>query len=159
MRQRIADIKTDMHMQVTHFYQQKGNPYEKIDQLDKAERAMYANLNSMLAANARFGKVKSSATGAATLKVRMGDITLRVDAVPRVFEADVTTLASGVFTVTLPDACAKFKSLAFTPLGTSPCTWTFDNLVTGATPAFDLYAFNLAGTQIARAGKLRAETV
>lgn len=56
MRQRIADIKTDMHMQVTHFYQQKGNPYEKIDQLDKAERAMYANLNTMLAANARFGK-------------------------------------------------------------------------------------------------------
>ncbi len=56
MRQRISDIKADMHMQVTHFYQQKGNPYEKIDQLDKAERAMYANLNTMLAANARFGK-------------------------------------------------------------------------------------------------------
>ena len=56
MRQRIADIKTDMHMQVTHFYQQKGNPYDKIDQLDKAERAMFTNLNAMLAANARFGK-------------------------------------------------------------------------------------------------------
>lgn len=125
-----------------------------------ADGATWADEGGLSAkANARFGKVKSSATGAATLKVRMGDITLRVDAVPRVFEADVTTLASGVFTVTLPDACAKFKILAFTPLGTSPCTWTFDNLVTGATPAFDLYAFNLAGTQIARAGKLRAETV
>lgn len=33
-----------------------SNPYEKIEQLDKAERAMYANLNTMLAANARFGK-------------------------------------------------------------------------------------------------------
>ena len=56
MRQRITDIKQDMFMQVNHYYKQKGNPYEKIDQLDKAERAMYANLNTMLAANARFGK-------------------------------------------------------------------------------------------------------
>lgn len=56
MRQRIADIKQDMFVQVNHYYKQKGNPYEKIDQLDKAERAMYANLNTMLAANARFGK-------------------------------------------------------------------------------------------------------
>lgn len=56
MRQRIQDIRTDMHVQVTHFYQQKGDPFLKIDQLDKAERMMYSNLNSMLAANSRFGK-------------------------------------------------------------------------------------------------------
>ena len=30
--------------------------YQKIDQLDKVERAMYTNLNATLAANARFGK-------------------------------------------------------------------------------------------------------
>ncbi|WP_126448095.1 conjugal transfer protein TraH [Sulfuricystis multivorans] len=56
MRERIKAIRVDMHQKITHFYQQKGNPYEKIDQLDKVERAMYANLNTMLAANARFGK-------------------------------------------------------------------------------------------------------
>lgn len=56
MRDRIKTMRTDMHQKITHFYNQKGNPYEKIDQLDKAERAMYANLNTMLAANARFGK-------------------------------------------------------------------------------------------------------
>lgn len=56
MRTRITDIRTGMHQEVTHFYKQKGDPYQKIDQLDKAERMMYANLNTMLAANARFGK-------------------------------------------------------------------------------------------------------
>lgn len=56
MRDRIKAMRVDMHQKITQFYNQKGNPYEKIDQLDKAERAMYANLNTMLAANARFGK-------------------------------------------------------------------------------------------------------
>lgn len=56
MRERIKAMRVDMHQKITHFYSQKGNPYEKIDQLDKAERAMYSNLNSMLAANSRFGK-------------------------------------------------------------------------------------------------------
>lgn len=56
MRQRIRDIRADMHTQVTHFYQNKGDPFLKIDQLDKAERMMYSNLNAMLAANARFSQ-------------------------------------------------------------------------------------------------------
>ncbi len=56
MRTRISDIRTQMHEQIRYFYQVKGNPYEKIDQLDKVERAMYTNLNATLAANARFGK-------------------------------------------------------------------------------------------------------
>jgi hypothetical protein len=32
-----------MHAKISHYYKQKGNPYEKIDH-HKAERAMYANL-------------------------------------------------------------------------------------------------------------------
>lgn len=56
MRTRITDLKADMNAQVRHFYRQKGDPIVKIDQLDKAERMMYANLNTMLAANARFSK-------------------------------------------------------------------------------------------------------
>lgn len=56
MREHTASIRSEMHAKISHYYKQKGNPYEKIDQLDKAERAMYANLNAMLAANARFGK-------------------------------------------------------------------------------------------------------
>ncbi|MBZ0096044.1 MAG: conjugal transfer protein TraH [Sulfuricella sp.] len=56
IRSRIKNIRDDMHQQVNHFYKQKGDPFVKIDQLDKAERYMYANLNQMLAANARFGK-------------------------------------------------------------------------------------------------------
>ena len=56
MRTRISDIRTQMHEQVRYLYQVKGDPYKKIDQLDKVERAMYTNLNATLAANARFGK-------------------------------------------------------------------------------------------------------
>lgn len=56
MRDRIKDIRMQMHEQVRYMYQVKGDPYQKIDQLDKVERAMYTNLNATLAANARFGK-------------------------------------------------------------------------------------------------------
>lgn len=56
MRDRIRTIRGEMSTTLSHYYKQKGNPFEKIDQLDRAERAMYSNLNSMLAANARFGK-------------------------------------------------------------------------------------------------------
>ncbi len=56
MRDRIARYRSQMHTDVARYYKTKGNPYVKIDQLDKAERMMYANLNTMLAANARFAK-------------------------------------------------------------------------------------------------------
>ena len=54
--QRIQDIRIEMHDQINLFYAQKGNPFEKLAQLDAAERAMYSNLNAALASNARFGK-------------------------------------------------------------------------------------------------------
>lgn len=53
---RITDIREQMHKKVNQFYAAKGNPFQKLEQLDRAERFMYANLNTMLAANARFGK-------------------------------------------------------------------------------------------------------
>lgn len=56
MVNRIADIKADMRNKTSLFYQNKGNPYQKIEQLERVERAMYSNLNIMLAANARFAK-------------------------------------------------------------------------------------------------------
>ena len=56
MHARIAAIRTDMRDKTANFYANKGNPYEVINTLDKAERMMYSNLNTMLAANSRFGK-------------------------------------------------------------------------------------------------------
>lgn len=56
MFSRIAAIKEDMRLKASLFYEAKGNPYEKIAQLEKVERAMYSNLNTMLAANSRFAK-------------------------------------------------------------------------------------------------------
>lgn len=56
LRTRITDIKADMHQQAIQLYKLKGDPFQKLDQLERAERYMYANLNVMLGANARFGK-------------------------------------------------------------------------------------------------------
>lgn len=56
LKLRIRSIREDMHQQVLAFYQAKGDPYTRIDRLDKVERAMYANMNVALASNARFGK-------------------------------------------------------------------------------------------------------
>lgn len=53
---RIATLRRDMFLETQSYYAQKGNPFAKIDQLEKAEKYMFGNLNAMLAANARFGK-------------------------------------------------------------------------------------------------------
>jgi conjugative transfer pilus assembly protein TraH len=55
MQSRIQDIRLQMQSTMRQYYANKGNPFEKIDLLDKAERMMYARLNVSLAANARFG--------------------------------------------------------------------------------------------------------
>ena len=56
IRTRITDIKADMHQQAIQLYKDRGDPFQKLDQLERAERYMYSNLNVMLGANARFGK-------------------------------------------------------------------------------------------------------
>ena len=56
MRGRIKTIREETWQIAQQWYANKGDPFEKIDQLEKAERAMYGTMNSMLAANARFGR-------------------------------------------------------------------------------------------------------
>jgi conjugative transfer pilus assembly protein TraH len=52
--ERCATIRRDMAQEAAQAYKKHGNPYEKVDQLDRIERTMYASLNRNLAANARF---------------------------------------------------------------------------------------------------------
>ena len=111
-------------------------------------------------ANARFGKVKTSATGTATLKATLPDITLRIDAVPHADGGQITTNASGPTTITLAVPCAKFKSVDVSPIGTTPCSWRINNLITGATPSFEIYTFNpTTGAQISTLVLWSSETV
>ena len=56
MRTRIRTIREETAQLAQQWYQNKGNPFEKLDQLERAERAMYGTMNTMLAANARFGR-------------------------------------------------------------------------------------------------------
>jgi conjugative transfer pilus assembly protein TraH len=56
LKKTIRAIREDMHQQLMAFYKVKGDPYARIERLDKVERAMYANMNVTLASNARFGR-------------------------------------------------------------------------------------------------------
>jgi hypothetical protein len=39
-------------------YSERGNPWNKIDQLDKIEKAMFSNMSQQLASNQRFSHRK-----------------------------------------------------------------------------------------------------
>jgi conjugative transfer pilus assembly protein TraH len=56
MQERMRTIRENMNQQVVELYKKKGDPFVKIDQLNKLEQAMYSNMNINLASNARFGK-------------------------------------------------------------------------------------------------------
>lgn len=125
-----------------------------------ADGSAYTDQASLSAkANARFGKVKSSASGASTLKVTLPDARLRIDAVPRETHGDVTTNATGPTTISLPGPIAAFKGpLNFVPF--VQCEWRADNYLTGATPSVDLYTYNVnTHAQMSASGKWSAETV
>ena len=51
---RITQIKADVREEQRAFYAQHGDPFKTIEQLQQIEKFMYSNLNTMLAANARF---------------------------------------------------------------------------------------------------------
>lgn len=110
-------------------------------------------------ANARFGKVKSSASGTSTLHVTLPGAELRVDAVPRTSYGEVTTNLSGATTISLTGPIAAFKGpLIFVPY--VQCEWRADNYVTGASPSVDLYTYNVSThAQMSASGKWVAETV
>lgn len=54
MNNRIKVIKDDIKISQDALTAAKGNPLKQLEQLEKAERYMYSNLNTMLSANARF---------------------------------------------------------------------------------------------------------
>lgn len=120
----------------------------------------YADQASLSAkANARFGKVKSSTSGSGTLRVTLPEATMRIDAVPRQHNGDITTNLSGATTISLPGPIAAFKGpLIFVPY--VQCEVRADNYVTGASPSVDLYTYNVSThAQMSASGKWVAETV
>jgi hypothetical protein len=55
INQNIVNVRQQINDELANYYAKKGNPWEKIEMLDKAERIMYSNLSIQLAANSRFG--------------------------------------------------------------------------------------------------------
>jgi conjugative transfer pilus assembly protein TraH len=52
--QRIADLRTQLQAEQNRIFQ-KGSPFQKLDQLERIERAMLSSMSLQLAANQRFG--------------------------------------------------------------------------------------------------------
>lgn len=125
----------------------------KTDQISLSpDGSTYTDQGALSAkANGRFAKVKSTATGSATLKVSLPALAMRVDAVPRVESGSVTTSSSTYTRVTLANSYTAVKSVNLTPQGTTSRQAVVDNIVLNpsGTCTFDIYLFNTAGTQIA----------
>jgi conjugative transfer pilus assembly protein TraH len=56
MKNRILETRRNMYQTVSSLYDQRGKPFEKLEQLEKVERMMYSNMSASIMANARFGK-------------------------------------------------------------------------------------------------------
>jgi hypothetical protein len=104
-------------------------------------------------ATARYGRVKSTATGSATLKVTFPGTALRIDAIPREENGSATSQASGGKTITLAGEYAAAQAIDVTPIGTTALTAVVDAITVGAgvTNQFNVYIFNAAGSQVANA--------
>lgn len=55
LHRRVASIKREMTEYQAEAFVKRGNPWQKLDQLERIERAMFSNINQQLAANQRFG--------------------------------------------------------------------------------------------------------
>jgi hypothetical protein len=51
---RVVELRKSASMALGKLYSERGNPYTKVDQLERLERAMYTTLNRDLVANAKF---------------------------------------------------------------------------------------------------------
>ncbi len=117
--------------------------------------ATYIDQSGLTAkANGRFAKLKSMASGAATLKAALPSMRLRADVVPHEEHcptgSPITSSASGPTTVTLAGTYVAFtEPPSITPLGASACSYTVDNIITGNPSKFDVYIWS-GSTQVAR---------
>lgn len=100
-------------------------------------------------ASARWARLRAVGTSGEVMIVTLPTATVRIDAVPRTESGESTSLASGGKTITLAGSYAAVKTLTATPLGTSARTYTIDNIIVGTTTSFDVYVFDVSGTQVA----------
>lgn len=110
---------------------------------------------------ARFARLRhKSASGVIRVALGAADLQqVRLAAIPRSFEGDATSSASGPVTITLPQQLAKFTAITVQPLGSAAMIGVPDNLILGDPATFDAYVFDTAGNKVAAAFKWTAKGV
>lgn len=110
---------------------------------------------------ARFARLRhKSASGVIRVALGAADLQqVRLAAIPRSFEGDATSSASGPVTITLPQQLAKFTAITVQPLGSAAMIGVPDNLTLGDPTTFDAYVFDTAGNKVAAAFKWTAKGV
>lgn len=100
---------------------------------------------------ARFARLRhKSDSGVIRVALGAADIQqVRLAAIPRSFEGDATSSASGPVTITLPQQIAKFTAVDVQPIGAAAMIGQPDNLVIGAPTTFDAYVFDTSGNKVA----------
>ncbi len=99
--------------------------------------------------SARFARIGASALAPDAFAVTLPEGAIRIDATPRTESGEGASAASGATTVTLQHTYAAVKSITITPLGTTPRTYSVDNIQPGAPTIFDVYLFDMTGVQVA----------
>lgn len=110
---------------------------------------------------ARFARLRhKSASGVIRVALGAADLQqVRLAAIPRSFEGDATSSASGPVTITLPQQLAKFTAITVQPLASAAMIGVPDNLTLGDPTTFDAYVFDTAGNKVAAAFKWTAKGV
>lgn len=107
----------------------------------------YANLTAKV--TARYARIRIGAATTSTILATIPAMRVRVDAVPREENGASTSSATLATTITCANEYAAAQSILITPLGTTALSAVVDNIVVGNPTTFDVYIFNVSGTQVA----------
>lgn len=112
----------------------------------------YASLSAI--ASARYARLKATATGTNSLRVKAPPCAIRCDVIAREESGDSTSSASTYKRITLENSYVKAVAVNLTPTftgGPAARIPVVDNIVMGAVASFDVYIFDAAGAQVAQA--------
>ena len=122
-----------------------------------ADNVSYTWGNLSQRGTARYAKLRIQSAGIFSVEVPGPNIQLRV--IARETNGSSTSSSSAVVTVSTGVPCSAFKMITIVPNSDSQYTWSVSNLVTGATPSFDVSIRNTAGSRVAVAFLWATRTV
>lgn len=105
--------------------------------------------NLITKATARFVRLRAVSNAGNVFSIALSTASARIDAIPRVEDGKAISAASGPTTIVLASEYVSAKRISVTPLGTAPRTYSVDAVTMGSPSSFDVYIFDISGTQVA----------